>query len=176
MRALAVVGRMTMLVALFAMWGCGSSMPKWISQPPEDPDRMYAVASMTSRDMQMAKQKAMVAARADIAQQLESKLGNVTKLFQEDTALDAESEAMQHFVSATKTVSKTTLVGSKMINLHQEKEKNIWRVYVLVSVPIGEANRLLKEQIDNDKIMYQQFKASKAYKDLEKDLENYDKM
>ena len=44
------------LMVIVLISGCGKSiqLPEWFSTPPEDPNYLYATATATSKDMQMA--------------------------------------------------------------------------------------------------------------------------
>jgi len=54
-------------------------MPEWFLNPPEDPSYFYGVATSTSKDMQLAIDKATTDARAKIAQQVDIKIQGLQK-------------------------------------------------------------------------------------------------
>ena len=116
------------------------SAPEWFISPPSDPDYLYSAATMTSRDMQMAVEKAQTQARTFLAQQMEAKVSILTKQFQEEVGLGEDSELLQQFTSATKSVTQQTLSGSRTDRKELLEEKGIYRAYVLMSLPIGTAN------------------------------------
>jgi predicted site-specific integrase-resolvase len=67
-----------------------------------------------------------------------------------------------------------SLVGSR-INKQEVKEKGgLYKAYVQMIMPLGEANRLLSEKIKNNQLLYQRFRASQAYQDLNKEVEKYE--
>ena len=187
MRTSGIPGILAMLLALVAFAGCGGGakttnltpqpepqvvgIPEWFVSPPTDASYLFATATMTSRDMQMAIQKAETAARADLAQEMETRLGSLTKQFQEEVGLNEDSELMQQFTSATKLVTKQTLVGSRTDQKKVVPEKGIYRAYVLMSLPIGEANQQLMEKIKANRNLYTRFRATQAFDELNKELE-----
>ena len=79
-------------------------MPEWFLTPPEDPSYFYGVATATSKDMQLAIDKATTDARAKIAQQVEIKVQGLQKKFDEEVGTGENSTLLQQFTQATKTV------------------------------------------------------------------------
>ena len=115
--------------ALAAFYGCGGpkttnlaptpskevikKAPDWFLDLPENKNYLYGVGTATSRDMQVGLNKARTTAQTDLAQQLTTHLGNLTKQFQEETGLGSDSELLTQFSAATKAVTDETLIGSK---------------------------------------------------------------
>ena len=147
--------------------------PDWFLEPPAAADHLYAVATMTSRDMQVCLQKAKSAAQMDLAQQMETKLANLTKQFQEEVGVDEDSELLQQFSSATKVVTDQTLNGARLDRQEILPERGIYRAYVLMSLPIGAANQLLLDKLKANQSLYTRFRATQAFDDLNKELEAY---
>ena len=174
MLTLAFAGKYTALVALLVLSNCGgrgkSVYHPW-PEVPSDPNYLYATATMTSRDLQVAVQKAQTAARTDLAQQMSTRLGNLTKQFQEEVGLGDDSELLQQFTSATKIVTDQTLVGSQMDQQEIETEGGMYRAYVLMSLPIGQANHLLMQKIRENENLYTRFRATQAFEELNRELE-----
>ncbi len=185
MRAPVYAGRLTALVVLLLLSGCGSTgktdlapsprgqviVPEWFEIIPTDPNHLFAAATMTSRDLQLAVQKAQTAARTDLAQQMSVRLGNLTKQFQEEVGLGDDSELLQQFTSATRIVTDQTLVGSQVDQQEINAESGIYRAYVLMSLPIGQANQLLMQKIRENESMYTRFRATQAFEELNRELE-----
>lgn len=151
------------------------NIPDWFLESPQDPNYLFATASMTSRDMQVAVKKAKTEAQTNLAQQLEVRMGNLTKQFQEEVGLDSDSELLQQFTSATKAVTSQTLHGARVDQRKILAEKAIYRAYVLMSLPIGEANQALMEKIGANQNLYTRFRATKAFEELDKELKEYKK-
>ena len=53
-------------------------------------------------------------------------------------------------------------------------EKNIFRTYVLIEMPIGEANEQLMNKIKANQNLYTRFRASQAYKELDDEIEKFE--
>ena len=191
MRTVTLVGCLTVLLALGALLGCGGgakttnlaptvtektmeALPDWFLTPPSDPSYIFATASMTSKDMMVAIQKAEATAKANLASQLGEKLGNITKNFQEEVGVGEDSELLQQFSSATKVVTKQTLTGARTDQKKLVPEKGIYRAYVLMSLPVGAANKALMDKIKANQNLYTRFRSTQAFDELNKELEAYD--
>jgi len=174
------------LVSISLVVGCGGSkttnltpssnketvesIPDWFLNPPSDPSYLYSAATTTSRDVQMASNKAKTQARTDLAQQLETKMNNLTENFQEEVGQGDDSELLQQFTSATKSVTSQTLNGSRLDQQQILPERGIYRAYVLMSIPIGDANRQLMQKIQENKNLYTRFRATEAFAKLDAEI------
>ncbi len=173
-------------VALFAsvMVGCGGSeplqktdtgdVPDWYLNKPEDPNFLYEPATATSKDMQLAVDKAVQAGRTGIGRQVETKINALQKRFQEETGIGDDAQLLDQFTQASKTIVSTSLSGSKEKYKKIVKDGNNWRAYVLVEYPLGAAQQALKEQIKNNEQLYTRFRASETYKELDSEVDKYE--
>lgn len=178
---------MMLLIPLLgtAIMGCSSSqplqsagtgdIPDWYTSPPQDPNYLFAPNTQSSQDMQFAIDKATEAGRADIGRQVQVKVEGLQKRFTEETGTGTDAQLLQMFTDAEKTVVSTTLEGSKVKSQKIVKDGDLWRAYVLVEYPVGAANEALMQQIKNNNQMYTRFQASQAYKELQDEVDKYDK-
>ena len=165
--------------------GCGGSqslqsagtgdIPDWYTKVPQDSIYLLSPNSQASQDMQLAVDKAMAGGRADIGRQLEVKIEGLQKRFTEETGTGNDAQLLQMFTEAEKTVISTTLNGSKAKKQKIVKDGDLWRAYVLVEYPIGAANEALLQQIKNNEQMYTRFRATETYKELQDEVDKYDK-
>lgn len=183
-----IAGNGSILMVLITCMGCGGGFgtvnlapearevdaPEWFLSPPIDPDRLFAAATMTSRDMPLAVQKAEALARAELAQQMDTRLGSLIKRFQEEAGLSDDSKLLQELTSATKLVTRQALTGSRTEKKQLLDDRGIYRAYVLMSVPIGTANHQLMEKIRANRDLYTRFRAVEAFKELEEELEAFE--
>ena len=146
------------------------SMPPWMMTPPDDPGYLFSTATATSQDMQMAIDKAKIAAQTQLAQQMETRLENLTKNFQEETGLAVGSQLLSEFSNATKAVAQQTLVGARIKEQKMVKDKEVYRSYVLMSLPLGEANQVLINQVKTNQELYTRFRSTQAFEELEKEI------
>ena len=179
------VGMMIAGIMMVALSGCGGSksmqsadtgdIPDWFTNVPQDPNFLYAANTQASQDLQLAIDKAVTGARSEIGRQLEVKMEGLQKKFSEETGTGSDAQLLQMFTQAEKTVVSTTLNGSRVKYQKQVKDGQLWRSYVLVEYPIGAANTALMEQIKNNNQMYTRFRASESFKELQDEVDKYDK-
>ena len=176
MRGLALAGRWTVAVILVALTGCASSpkQPGWFLKPPDDPAYYIAVASAESMREQIAIDKARTSAQADIAQQIEARVGNLTKQFQEEVGVAERSELLESFTSVTKVVSSSTLRGAKVREVATVPQKNGTHLaYVLLVLPKAELAEQMLNEAKKQEVLYTRFRASQAYDELQKELQEF---
>ena len=147
--------------------------PRWMMEVPRDDHHLTAAATSTSRDFQIAVDKARSAAQIDIAQQLGAHMANLTKQFQEEVGMAVDSQLLTEFSSATKAVVDETLVGARVVKRRLMPERNVYRAYVLMQLPIGEANTVLLRKLKSDEALYTRFRASRAYAELDEQVRRH---
>ena len=173
-----------LLIAALTLFGCGGSktmtstdagdIPKWYLNVPEDnANYLFAANTAVSKDMQLARDKAITGARAELSRQIEAKVDGLQKRFDEEVGVDENAELLQQFTQAAKVVSSNVLNGSRVEESSILQEGEMYRVYILASYPIGAANAALMEQIQNQKNMYTRFRSSETFKELEQEVEKY---
>jgi len=176
-----------LILSLTTLIACGSqkqvvksetqtdtSVPDWFNTPPEEPDYLYAAATATSKDLQMAINKAKQQGRADIGSQLELRLQGLNKQFQEEVGVGEESDFAAQTTVVIKEVVSQTLSGCKVKHQKTNKEGSIWRAYVLMQYPIGAANAQFLESLKSQKILNQRVRATEAFKELEAEVQKYE--
>ena len=97
-------------------------------------------------------------------------LENLTKNFQEETGLAVGSQLLSDFSSATKTATQQSLVGARVKEQKMVQDKGVYRSYVLMSLPLGEANQVLINQVQTNQELYTRFRATQAFEELEKEM------
>ena len=151
-----------------------SPCPDWFTNVPEDPDYLYAASTATSKDLQMAINKAKQQGLADIGSQTETRLQALTKQFQEEIGEGEESEMAAQFTTVIKSVVSTTLSGCKAKYQSTQKEGPIWRACVLMEYPIGAANAQFLQSLKDRDIFRQKAAATDAFKELEAEVQKYE--
>lgn len=149
-------------------------IPDWYLDTPEDPNYLYAANTGTSKDMDLAVQKAATDARAEIGRQMEVKVKALQKKFAEEVGTGNNSQLLEQMTSATKTVVSTELNGSKIVKKEIFKDGNNYRAYVLAEYPIGAAQQAFMKQISKNEELYTRFRSSQAFKELEDEVTKYE--
>ena len=145
--------------------------PKWFKKLPKSKKFLYAKGTAVSGDMQISIDKATLLARRSLAEKIDSTISSKAKLFVKEVGMEELAELYTEFerviissVKEANTVgfneykSKTLAVGSK------------YRTYYVLEYPLGSANKILISQIKNNALLEGSLQASKAYKELEKEI------
>lgn len=179
-----ILSTVLLVIILGSFFGCGSSttnlsktdsgeIPIWFLNPPNDPkgDTLFSAKTATSRDMQIAIDKATTDARTEISRQIEVNVQGLQKKFDEEVGLGEDSQLLSQFTQASKIVVSQSLIGSKVKDNIIIKDGNTWRSYILVEYPLGVAKKLLLDKIKANEQLYTRFRASETFKELENEVE-----
>ncbi len=180
--------RIVIMLGLVAMFlaGCGGGPPKevinkpdscipdWYMRPPTDPNYLYSASSGDSRDMQLAIDKATADTRQKIAEQLDVTVKGLTKKFIEEAGEGEQTEIIGMFTRVTKQVVNTRLQGSRVAKQEICPQGSMYKAFVLMELPVGEAAAGLLKGINNDHKLYDRFRASQAYKELDEEVKKFD--
>ena len=148
--------------------------PEWYLNTPTDPNYIFVPRSATSRDMQLSIDKAVTDARAEVGRIVETKVEALQKSFSEEVGVGDNSTLLQQFTSASKTVVSTSLSGSQVKKQEVLKDGEVWRSYVLVEYPIGEANVAFMQQMKKQEELYTRYRSSETFKELEEEVKKYE--
>ena len=151
-----------------------SPCPDWFTNVPENPDTLFAATTATSKDLQMAINKAQQQGRANIGTQVEVRLQGMNKQFQEETGVGQDADFASLMTVVIKEVVSQTLSGSKAKYQVTRKEGDLWRACVLMTYPIGAANARFLENLKKQQLIEQRVRATDAFKELENEVQKYE--
>ena len=110
----------------------------------------------------------------EIARQMETRVSAMFKRFIEENSAKTDAELLRQTADVSKSVVSTTLYGSRAKKEDVKKEGGLYRAYVLMEVPIGEANEVLMAQIKAREHLYTRFRAAQGFKELAEEVEKYE--
>ena len=148
-------------------------LPSWYTSPPTDEVSVYAAGTSTSSDLQFAEDKAVLGAKRALADRINSKLSSKMKEFVaesgagENVQVRAESERVTQNLITEVNLSGYVIKEKKFIPAGPQ-----YRVYILLQYPLGSANRMLVDQVNKDSLLEGKLQASKAYQELEADIQD----
>lgn len=173
-----------------ALLGCGSkspmavqqetvektmeTIPDWFPSPPSDNEHLYGTGTGESGDMQFAVNKAEQAARVQITTNIEAKVSSLFKTFSEETGVGQDAEFISMSTGVSKTVASEVISGTRIKDQKIVPENGRFRAYVLMEMPVGEAQARLQAQIKAQNRLYTQFRASRGYQELEGEVEKFE--
>ena len=150
------------------------TVPSWFLNTPVDPNYLYSTATAKSRDLQLALDNAKHSGRLDIAGQMGTKVSGLFKRFREEIGAEEDSELMAMTTAVSKEIVSEVINGCRTAKQNVTKEGISYLAYVLMEMPIGEANTALMKKVKANKNMYTRFRASEGFKELESEVEKYE--
>ncbi|MFH0882504.1 MAG: hypothetical protein V2A56_05935 [bacterium] len=149
------------------------NVPPWFTKLAQDPNYYFGKGTATSRDMQSAIDKANQAALDQIGQAVETKFDGLRKTFREEVGTADESQYLEQFSNVTKRVVSQVLNSVQEENSQTLNEQGVFRVYIVLRMPVGATLEALKNQISQQEELYTRFQSSKAQEELNTEIEKY---
>ena len=155
------------------------NLPGWYLNTPQLDGYKYTTAEATSQSMQLAVDKARVAAVSNLSQMIKSEWSGYTKRIQEEIGMGSDSKLLDNFSSTQENVISNQLEGiivkEKDIQVENSAGTRIYRVFVLVEFDENAAQEKLLAQIKADQQLYDAIKASELVDEMEQKVEEYRK-
>jgi hypothetical protein len=139
-------------------------MPAWFVKMPSDtPDMIFASATASSSDMQMALDKARLQAERKLVEMHGAKINSLTKsnrtdsgdTMVESTSVTVQKNANGELIGAQRVDSQVTFDGQK------------YRAFVLLRLPLAENNILRKEKVNVQTRKEAELRAARSQQELE---------
>ena len=148
------------------------NIPKWCLNPPISDFALSACGTGESASMNMARNRAILDAKRQLADSIDSEISSRMEDFLKSTGMDSNEQVKQ----ASEIVTKNTTIQAKLIGYKQTKTDAFsmngkYQFYVLIEYPIGKANQALLNQIRQDEVLSTQKDADKAMAELEAEIE-----
>jgi len=150
-----------------------STIPNWYKITPVQEGFMFGTGTARSRDLEMAKEKALSLAQGKIAEAVGGKVTKQTKIFKTEAGTNV-IESSSTLVK--KLASDVDFTGTEVREVVVLLEPGgYFRTYVLVALPLGENNLVLKQQMDaamTRELLTNERKELKEVEEVEKNNKN----
>lgn len=152
-----------------------AELPTWCQEIPQDPNFYFACGIGTSRDPQLARDKAENAAMLDIAGEVETRFMGLTEEFREEVGT-SDPVLHDYFAQATKAVINVRLRGVKKTKnkIVESGDPIRYRAYVLSEYPVLASSSALNAKLQQQEEMYTRFRATEMFKSLQEEIEKYE--
>ena len=132
-------------------WYIDAEIEKGLIKDRDAEDYIYAVGQGTSPDLQLAVEKAIMIAKANLADQLEGEMNKRSELYITEIGQEGNKEIASKVESTiVNVIQKTTVVGYEEWNKAVfETPNGQYRVYIGLKMGIGDANRLAEYIVAN---------------------------
>lgn len=149
-----------------------SKTPSWYLQPPVDSNVLYVAATESSTDMQMAVDIAMLSAKRALAEQLGVRVSAKMTDFASQSGQVSDSQVIKEIERVTKSVTADINVAGYVREKSEIlQDGNKYRAFVLLRYPVGENNKVIADQVKKSAVLDAKVRASKAFQDLEQEIE-----
>jgi hypothetical protein len=167
------------VIACFLLAGCASTpepkvetlyYPEWYGKQSEVGDYVYAYGEATKADNLMALESARAMAFNEAAQYVENYVQAMTKDFMQEAGSN-NPQVLQLTERTIKMVSNAKFSGATASEREIVRDGERYRAFVRLSIPASEIKNLLYQNIQNEEALYNEFKATQSFKELEKEIE-----
>ncbi len=138
--------------------------PKWMEKLPDSKDAVYANGTGVSRDYSMADEKAKMIAYSKICMAAGGEVDKQSKMYMSDTD-DVNVERSEMAIRAM--CRGTDISGTEIVEVKRISEGSRYRSYVLVALPMGEANQLADRNDRRKAAAGAKERAERAYRELD---------
>lgn len=146
-------------------------LPDWYADLPKDDLSLYGQGTATSGDLQFALDKAVLVAKAEIASRLKDKLSSEMHDFISDTGPSSSPVTGQRSERVIKDlVAQANIGGYHVAKTEIRAAGSGYRAFVLVQYPLGEANRMVVDQMKKDAAIDLRTSSTKAFAQLDRDV------
>jgi hypothetical protein len=148
--------------------------PRWVMQP-EVEGYVAAVGSASQNagnDFGYQREEAMADARSNLAKQIALKVDAMFKTYKAATGSGKDATFDKSSSSVSKQIASQTIIGSRIKDTWISKSGSMYVLMVVDTENVANMmEHAVKTSFKNNKAMYQQFLASKAQGELDKELE-----
>ena len=138
--------------------------PQWMSKLPKSTNAVYESATATSGDFAMADMKAKAIAYAKICKSAGGTVRAQTKVFRQDTDTTSNENSEMAIRSMCKDVDIT---GVETVEMKHVADGNRIRTYVLIALPIGDANLLRTTKVNEELARDAKARGPESFKELD---------
>jgi hypothetical protein len=139
--------------------------PNWMTKLPESKSAVYASATATSPDFAMADEKAKVIAFGKICMAAGGEVDKQSRVFRQDVG---ETSAENSEMAIRAMCRKVDVTGAELVEVKRVSEGSRFRSYVLVALPMGEANVLRRDKVDEAVRKATAGRAREAFQEMDK--------
>ena len=143
-----------------------------------DAGGIAAVGQSESARQDLAKKKAVTDAQGQLAEIFNTQVNRMKKMFQEEIGSAEDSEINEAFTTVTKILTSTMLQGAitKKTKYLRDPQSGKFTAAALVAIEPDKVNMSILDEVKKSKPkLYERFRASQAYEELDQAMEKYKK-
>jgi hypothetical protein len=140
-----------------------AAYPDWIDNPPRDPDFHLATGNATSKDPQLAVDKAELDAQTKLSARVNADFQAMITRLMEEVGSGEDAQLLDKTTRAAKRSAANALTGVQIRHQKTMKEGGIYRAFVMVEVPKAKTSAALLGGITKDEELYTRFRETQAF-------------
>lgn len=141
-----------------------------------DAGGIAAVGQSQSQRQDLAKKKAVTDAQGQLAEIFNTQVERMKKMFQEEIGSEEDSEINEAFTTVTKVLTRTMLQGAitKQTKYMRDPQTKQFTAASVVAIEPDKVNLSILDEVKKSKPkLYERFRASQAYEELDKAMDKY---
>ena len=143
-------------------------LPDWFTELPQSENAIHSVGSGTSPDLQLAIDKSILNAKRTLADRIEGRLSSQVKNYVTETGKGMAPPTLQDTERVTKNIMReVNVAGYSVKEMEILPHNTFFRVYVLLTYPVGEANEMLQLYKQRTNSRRSGDAAKESYKELD---------
>lgn len=145
------------------------SIPSWYMQPPQSPSVLYSVGTAVSRDLQLSQDMAILNAKTNLADRLNSRVASQTKLYSNQRMSNDNDSNRQELEKATKNkINDVDVAGYIVAKSETQQDRNLFRTFVLIEYNQEKAADMIMDRIRTQKNQDSRSEFDRAFDELDK--------
>ena len=154
-----------------------SIVPDWYEKMPEKDGSIFTVGSATAPDLQFAVDIATLNAKVVLADRINGKLKAMTKSWMTKLGqTDVDATVMTEIDKVAKNViANVDVSGYNPVELKVFPAGTQYRAFVLLEYSDKEAAKIIMNRLRKDRMVYSRLRSTKAWKELENEVETQEK-
>lgn len=138
--------------------------PKWMTDLPKSNSAVYAAGTAVSSDFSMADDKAKLIALGKICMAAGGEVDKQSKVYIMDTQ-NGSTESSEMAIRGM--CRKVDVTGAERVEIKRVSEGGRYRTYVLMALPMGDANQLRKDKLNEQLARTAEQRSREAFKELD---------
>ena len=144
--------------------------PDWFTEPNENTeDVLYITGTAKSTDMGLARDKALLHAHSQLADQVHALVSSLTTKQTVETNSKVTLDNIDQVVK--KVVAEAKMAGYKVVETEMQPEGRYYRFYSMISFPVNQTHLMQEEHQSNKDVENAKARLNKQIDDLDKELE-----
>jgi hypothetical protein len=145
------------------------NIPGWYVQPPKSQTVLYSVGTAVSRDLQLSQDMAILNAKTNLADRLNSRVASQTKLYSNQRMSNDNDSNRQELEKATKNkINDVDVAGYIVAKSETQQDRNLFRTFVLIEYNQETAADMIMDRIRTKKNLDTRSQFDRAFEDLDK--------